>query len=69
LRLGQLRFSLCNLRFRLFELTLELRHLSVGLIESRLEWPRIDLKQELTLLHERAFFVILSQQVAGYLCL
>src|ERR1043165_6994838 len=60
-RLRNLRLCLDDLRLCLCELTFKLRDLTVGLIQSRLKWTRIDFKQELAFLHERAFFVILSQ--------
>jgi hypothetical protein len=46
---------------------LRLRKLTFRLIECRLKWPGIDLKQDLTALYDGAFPVILLDQVAGYL--
>ena len=41
--------------------------LPFGLIEHRLKRPRIDLKQQLSFLDERAFGVVLREQIAGHL--
>ena len=69
IRLGrrELRFRLSQLRLRLRQLSVGLRELSLGLIERGLKRPRIDLKQQLPLLDERTFGVILLQQIAGHL--
>ena len=59
--LRHLRLCLRNLRGGLLKLTLELRDLAVGLIQRGLKRSGIDLKQQLPLLYERAFLVILSK--------
>src|SRR3569832_1813474 len=63
----ELCFRLRDLRIRLLELSLKLGHLAIRLIDRCLKWPRVDLKQKLALLNERAFFEILSQQITCYL--
>ena len=52
---------------RLLELPLCLRKLSFGLIHDRLKRALVDLKEQLTLLYESAFFVRLFEQIARYL--
>src|SRR6267142_1653511 len=59
--------SLCDLRCGLLDLTLELRNLAVRLFERCLKRLRINLEQQLSFFYERAFRVILSQQIAGHL--
>ena len=63
--LDELRLRLHQLGLGLRELRLGLRELSLGLIDGGLKRPRIDLEQQLALSDERAFGVILRQQIAG----
>src|SRR5262249_55708182 len=43
---------------------LRLRQIAIGLIEGGLEWPRIDLEQQLPFPDKRAFLVVLPEQIA-----
>src|SRR4029077_352640 len=50
--------------FGIDKLRLSLSKLSLGLVESRLKGPGINLKEELTLVDKRALLVVLLDQVA-----
>src|SRR4029453_4783909 len=52
--LRQLSFSLSRLRNRLLELSFKLGQLTIGLVQSCLKWPRIDLKKQLPFFYKRA---------------
>src|SRR6202007_802846 len=72
LRLTLVRFGARQLRFRLLKLRLSLRQLAVrlGELSSRLvrrglKWTRIHLEKQLALLDEKAFRIVLREQVAG----
>src|SRR6202007_2079008 len=72
LRLTLVRFGARQLRFRLLKLRLSLRQVAVRLgelsprlVRRGLKWTRIDLEKQLALLDERAFRIVLREQVAG----
>ena len=72
LRLTLVRFGARQLRFRLLKLRLSLRQLAVRLgelsprlIRRGLKWTRIDLEKQLALPDERAFRIVLREEVAG----
>jgi len=49
-----------HVRFGVRQSRLSLRQLRFGLIEHRLKWTRVNLKEELTLFDECAFVIILA---------
>src|ERR1700719_5136385 len=72
LRLALVCFGACQLRFRLLILRLSLCQLAVRLGElsprlvcRSLKWARVDLEKQLAFLDERAFRIVLREQVAG----
>ena len=64
LALELVRLSCRKLRLVLNQLRLRLRQLALCLIECRLEWTRIDLKEKLSLADERSFLIVARKQVA-----
>src|SRR5260370_39560694 len=61
----QLRFRLLILRLSLRQLAVRLGQLSPRLVRRSLKWARIDLEKQLALLDERAFRIVLGEEVAG----
>src|SRR5207249_5299744 len=65
LNYGELRLGLSELRLCLGHLPVGLRELALPLIEDRLKRTGINLKQQLSLLDEGTFRVILFQKITG----
>src|SRR3989442_2708737 len=64
-RLLDLCLTRADLRLRLAQLRLRLKELSLGLVDGRLERPRIDLKHQVAGLGHGAFRVVLTHEVAA----
>ena len=64
----QLRFGLLILRLSLLQLAVRLSKLSPRLVRRCLKGPRIDLEQQLALFDERAFRIVLREEVPSDLC-
>ena len=69
--LGQrkLRVRLGELSFGLRELTLGLSDLPFGLVERGLEWPGVDLKQDVVFVNQRSLGIHLPDEIAADLWL